>query len=55
VSSHMVSIKVIKLNGQQIFVKLPNIKYHENPLVVLKMLHTDGQTDTDKKTDRQAD
>jgi len=52
-SSHMVSIKVTKLNGQQIFVKLPNIKYHENPLVVLKLLHTDGQTDT--QTERQAD
>jgi hypothetical protein len=37
--SYMVPIKVTKLNGQQIFVKLPNIKYHENQLVVLKLLH----------------
>jgi len=53
-SSHMVYIKVIKLNGQQIFVKLPNIKYHENPFVVLKLSHTDRQTDTDSDTDRKA-
>lgn len=34
--SYMVTIKV----SQQIFMKLPNIKYHENPLVVLKLLPT---------------
>jgi len=55
-SSYMITIKVTKLNSQQIFMKLPNIKYHKNPLVVLKLLHTskwtDGQTNTD--TDRKA-
>ena len=61
----MVPIKVIKLNGQQIFIELPNIKYHENPLVVLKLLHTgkwtDGHTDSEagrqagRQTDRQTD
>ena len=56
-SSYMVPIKVTKLTDQQIFVKLPNIEYHENPSVVLKLLHTDGQTDTDRdrKAGRQAD
>jgi hypothetical protein len=57
-SSYMVPIKVTKLNGQQIFMKLPNIKYHKNPLVVLKLLHTgkwtDGQTDIDRHKGRQA-
>jgi len=58
-SSYMVPIKVTKLNGQQIFKKIPNIKYYENPLVVLKLLHTgqwtDRQTDTDRKAGRQTD
>jgi len=45
-SSYMVPIKVTKLGGQQIFVKLPNIKYHENPLVVLKLLHIGKWTDS---------
>jgi late competence protein required for DNA uptake (superfamily II DNA/RNA helicase) len=49
-------VKVTKLNGQQKFVKLPNIKYHENPLVVLKLLHigkwTDGQTDRHKHKEK---
>jgi hypothetical protein len=53
----MVPSKVTELHGQQIFMKLPNIKYHGNPLVVLKLLHkdkwTDGQTQT--HTVRQAD
>ena len=59
-SSYMVPIKVRKLNGQQIFVKFPNIKYHKNPMVVLKLLctgkWTDGQTDTDtyREAGRQA-
>jgi hypothetical protein len=55
----MYIFKVVKLNGQQIFIELPNNKYDENPLAVLSLLstgkRTDGHSDTETDRSTQAD